>query len=177
MSNWIKQTVSVAAMATAMGTTVPAMADVFIKIAEIRGESVDAKHKGEVDALSWSWSTTTSRSIAGGGAATSKPQLQDLVITKLVDAASPQFMQFATTGRRMTEVILTVRVPGKSMNDFVRIKLKDVFVTGVKLTGAQSQAQPTEEISLGFQSIEFTVTPFSGGAGITTSYNAATGKS
>ena len=29
--------------------------DYFLKLDGIPGESVDAKHKGEIDVLSWSW--------------------------------------------------------------------------------------------------------------------------
>ena len=29
--------------------------DIFAKIGDIKGESLDSKHKGEVEVLSWSW--------------------------------------------------------------------------------------------------------------------------
>ena len=33
-------------------------ADIFAKIGDIKGESLDAKHKDEVEVLSWSWGVT-----------------------------------------------------------------------------------------------------------------------
>ena len=30
-------------------------ADIFAKLGDIKGESVDSKHKDEVEVLSWSW--------------------------------------------------------------------------------------------------------------------------
>ena len=43
--------------------------DMFIKIDKIDGESKDAKHKNEIDVLSWSWGASQSGSfhVGGGG--------------------------------------------------------------------------------------------------------------
>ena len=45
--------------------------DIFAKIGDIKGESRDAKHKDEIEVLSWSWGVTQTGSVtrgAGGGA-------------------------------------------------------------------------------------------------------------
>ena len=36
--------------------------DMFIKIADIKGESGDSKHKGSIDVLAWSWGMSQSGS-------------------------------------------------------------------------------------------------------------------
>jgi hypothetical protein len=44
--------------------------DLFLKLAGIDGESTDAKHKGEIDVLAWSWGLSQDRGPAppaGGG--------------------------------------------------------------------------------------------------------------
>jgi len=178
MNSWVKQAVTAAAIATTVSTAVPALAaaDLFIKIGEIKGDSVDAKHKGEIDALTWSWGTSQSTRAAAGGAAAGRAIPQDLIITKAIDSSSPLFVQFATTGKHFAEVQLTVRIAGKSNNDFIRIKLKDVMISSMKLAGAGGQDLPTEEIALTFQVIEFTVAPPSGSPPITTTYNYATNR-
>ena len=53
--------------------------DVFLKIGDIKGESKDSKHKGEIDVLSWSWgvSQTGTMGIGGGGGA-GKANFSDL---------------------------------------------------------------------------------------------------
>ena len=45
--------------------------DFFLKIDGIPGESTDAKHKDEIDVLSWSWGAnqTGTMSYGGGGGA------------------------------------------------------------------------------------------------------------
>jgi type VI secretion system secreted protein Hcp len=45
-------------------------ADIFAKIGDIKGESLDDKHKDEVEVLSYSWGVTNSAHIptgSGGG--------------------------------------------------------------------------------------------------------------
>ena len=44
-------------------------ADIFAKIGDIKGESLDSKHKSEVEVLSWSWGVTNSGTIGRGGGA------------------------------------------------------------------------------------------------------------
>jgi len=41
--------------------------DIFAKIGDIKGESPDDKHKGEIEVLSWSWGVTQSGTMAFGG--------------------------------------------------------------------------------------------------------------
>ena len=55
-------------------------ASIFARIGTIKGESRDAKHKDEIEVLSWSWGLFQSDTIAhggGGGAGrrASRPQL------------------------------------------------------------------------------------------------------
>ena len=39
----------------------------FLKIGDIKGESNDAKHKDEIEVLSWSWGVTRPGTMAHGG--------------------------------------------------------------------------------------------------------------
>ena len=41
--------------------------DIFAKIGDIKGESLDAKHKDEIEVLSFSWGVTNSANIKAGG--------------------------------------------------------------------------------------------------------------
>ena len=45
--------------------------DIFAKIGDIKGESLDDKHKDEIEVLSWSWGVANAgpRSTGGGGGA------------------------------------------------------------------------------------------------------------
>ena len=63
--------------------------DMFIKIGDIKGESKDKTHKGEVDVLAWSWGMSNSGTThMGGGGGSGKVSVQDLSFTKYIDASS-----------------------------------------------------------------------------------------
>jgi type VI secretion system secreted protein Hcp len=41
--------------------------DIFAKLGDVKGESIDDKHKDEIEVLSFSWGVTTSGSVISGG--------------------------------------------------------------------------------------------------------------
>jgi type VI secretion system secreted protein Hcp len=51
--------------------------EIFARIGDIKGESLDAKHKDEIEVLSFSWGVTNSGSAgSGGGGGTGKAKFQ-----------------------------------------------------------------------------------------------------
>jgi hypothetical protein len=73
--------------------------DMFLKLAGITGESEDARHKGEIHVLAWSWDVLEAHEgQTGAGSGAGKPNFQDLAIKKLVDLASPLLL--AATAKR-----------------------------------------------------------------------------
>jgi type VI secretion system secreted protein Hcp len=54
-----------------------AAVDYFLRIDGIEGESADAKHKGEIDVLSWSWGASNTGSGAGAGGGVGRASVQD----------------------------------------------------------------------------------------------------
>ena len=65
------------AASVASTTSVVSASDIFAKIGDIKGESLDSKHKDEIEVLSWSWGTSTGTGKVKRG--TIAPQcIQDL---------------------------------------------------------------------------------------------------
>jgi type VI secretion system secreted protein Hcp len=162
MSNWIQKTVVGAVLATGLAAAVPAhAADVFIKIEGIKGESADAKHKGEIDVLSWSWGAAqSSATTARGGMAAGKAGANALLITKIIDASSPVLIQTILQGKRIPSVVLTVRRSGgKEPAEVIKIQLKDVLVSSIVLGSGAGNAQPTEEVNFQFASAQYSYSP------------------
>lgn len=75
--------------------------DMFIKVGNIKGESLDKAHKEEIDVLAWSWGLSQSGTMhmgTGGGAG--KASVQDLTFTKHVDKATTTIMLVCAKGSR-----------------------------------------------------------------------------
>ena len=67
--------------------------DIFAKIGDIKGESLDAKHKDEIEVLSFSWGVANSGAAApGGGGGAGKATFQDLSIVHRIDKATPKLL-------------------------------------------------------------------------------------
>ena len=129
--------------------------DMFIKIEGIKGESTDDKHKDEIDVLSWNWGLEQSGAIhpGPGGGGAGKVSVHGLSITKRTDAATPKLMLACANGRHIKQASLTVRKPGASHLEFVRIKMDDVLVSSVS-NSVSGDDSITEDVALNFSKVE-----------------------
>jgi type VI secretion system secreted protein Hcp len=132
--------------------------DIFAKLGDIKGESLDDKHKGEVEVLSWSWGVTNAVTLPGTGAGAGKAKFQDFSFTHKIDKASPVLMQACATGVHLKEATITHRKPGKGQQEFLIIKMNDVIITA--LTDADSSdGGSTETVSLVFAKVDVEYKP------------------
>lgn len=138
-------------------------ADIFAKIGDIKGESLDKAHKSEVEVLSWSWGVAQTSSLAygggGGGAGTGKATFQDLHFTHVVDAASPNFLMACASGQHIKDAKLTARKAGGTQQEYLVIKMSDVMITSVSDSGHEGSAPPSESVSLHFGKVELEYKP------------------
>ncbi len=104
--------------------------DIFAKIGDIKGESRDAKHKDEVEVLSWSWGLSQT---GGTGAApgSGKASFSDFHFTHHIDKASPLLMAACATGKHIKDATITNRKAGKGQQEFLIIKMNDIIITSV----------------------------------------------
>ena len=129
-------------------------ADIFAKLGDIKGESLDDKHKDEIEVLSFSWGLTNLATFAaGGGAGAGKVSFQDLSIVHPVDKSSPQLMRACATGAHLKEATLVQRKAGKGQQEFLIVKMNDVVITSVTHSAA-SGPTATETVSLAFAKVE-----------------------
>jgi len=133
-------------------------ADVFLKLGDIKGESSDDKHKGEIDVLAWSWGVSNPTSMeSGGGGGRGKASFHDLVITHHIDKASPNLLKMCATGEHIKEATLTQRKQGKGQQEYLLIKLTDVMVSSVQDGGTGDQL--TENFTLAFAKVDLEYKP------------------
>ncbi len=132
--------------------------DIFAKIGDIKGESLDAKHKDEIEVLSWSWGVTNPHPAgAGSGGGAGKASFRDLSFTHNIDRASPLLLKGCATGQHLKEATITHRKAGKGQQEFLIIKMNDVIVTSV--SSGDSENTHVETVSLAFAKVDLEYRP------------------
>jgi len=122
--------------------------DIFAKIGTIKGESLDEKHKDEVEVLSWSWGVSQEGSMGhGSGGGSGKANFSDLHITHYIDKASPVLMAACANGEHIKEATITARKAGKGQQEYLIIKMNDILITSVQPSGSGGDAA-VESVSL-----------------------------
>src|ERR1700686_5750090 len=138
-----------------------ALFDAFLKLDGIKGESADAKHKGEIDIMSFSWGVSqTGVSATGGGGGAGKVSFQDIHFTKKTDASSPLLMLNCASGAHIKEGNFVVRKAGGTQLEYLKIKLTDILISGGKDHGSSSGGDiPSESVTINFAKVEYSCQP------------------
>ena len=132
--------------------------DTHIKFDGIDGESTHKDHKGEVAVLSWSWGLTSAAGAStGAGAAVRKAVPQEMRIVHRYDKASPMLAKQAVQGTRLPSAVLTARKAGEGQKDFLKITMKEVFITSVQ--ASEGGEGPSEEVAMSYGTIDFEYRP------------------
>lgn len=147
------------AAAAAIGATnAVAAADIFAKIGDIKGESTDDKHTGEIDVLAWSWGVNGS--IAGDKKNPGVPACgEPLSIDKLVDKASPLLVTGAALNTTYPTAKLSVHKAGKEPLEFLVVNLTGVTVKAVVNGGPDAAGAMKERVTLAYTSATFSYSP------------------
>ena len=112
--------------------------DYFLRIEGIEGESADAKHKGEIDVLSWAWGASNSGAVSvGGGTGAGKATIQDLQFTTPLSKASPKLFLACATGQHLKQAKLTAVRAGAKQAEFLTLTLSDVMVSSYQTGGSE----------------------------------------
>ena len=147
--------------------------DSFLKLDGIKGESVDSKHKDELEILSFGFGAENSGAHgAGGGAGAGKASFHDLHFVHRLDRASPRLLLACASGQHIKEATITVRKAGGQQLEYLKIKLTEVLVTSYQLGGSGGgDSVPLGELSLNFVKLrmDYTEQNVKGSAGATTS--------
>lgn len=134
--------------------------DMFLKIDDLEGESVDDVHAGEIDILAWSWGLSQSGTMhmgAGGGAG--KVAVQDISVTKYVDSATHALVKKCCNGAHFEEAILTIRKAGEMPLEYMILTMKQVIVSAVSTGGSGGEDRITENVTLNFKEFALEYVP------------------
>ncbi len=87
--------------------------DIFLKIDGIDGESMDDKHKNEIEVLSWRWNIHQESTMhAGSGLGSGKVSVTNLDFDHYIDRASPNLFKYCASGKHIPQAILVMRKAG-----------------------------------------------------------------
>jgi type VI secretion system secreted protein Hcp len=152
--------------------------DMFLKIDDIEGESVDDVHAGEIDILSWSWGMSqsgTTHSGPGGGAG--KVNVQDLSFVHYVDKSSANLMKMCCNGKHFEEATLVVRKAGEMPLEYMIVTMKSGLISSVSTGGSGGEDRITENVTLNFSEFKTEYVPQmadgSGDASVIVGWNIA----
>lgn len=137
------------------------MADMFIKIGSVPGESPDEIYAGSdgwIQVEDWSWGMSQEAAgHVGTGIGAAKAHVSDIDVRHRVDAASAELMKHCCKGTHHPEAELIVRKAGGAPLDFLKIKMGHVLIAGVNTAGAGAN-ELMETVSLHFQEVKVTYT-------------------
>ena len=135
-------------------------ADMFLKLDDLKGESIDDKHKDEMDVLAWSWGASQSGSAhVGSGGGAGKVSVQDVSITKYVDKASANLLKFCCNGKHFDEAVLTVRKAGTTPVEYLKLTMNGGIIASVSTGGSGGEDRLTENVVINFAKFKFEYTP------------------
>ncbi len=136
--------------------------DYFLKIEGIPGESMDDKHKEEIELESWSWGETQSGAASHGGAGggAGKVSMQDFHFVMTINKASPNLFLHCATGKHIAKAQLTCRKAGDKPQEYMKIYFKDLLISSFQTSGANGSGMlPQEQISFNFSEIKYEYSP------------------
>jgi type VI secretion system secreted protein Hcp len=129
--------------------------DCHLKMKGVDGESIHKDHKGEIDVHTWSWSVTNASSAgSGGGSGVGKATPGDVTFSHNFDKASPVLAKNCASGKHFDDAVFTCRKAGEEQHDFLKVTLKQVFITSVHV-GATGGGEVGETVTLSYGDIEF----------------------
>ena len=138
--------------------------DAFLKIDSIPGEAGDDKHADWIEVQSFSHGISqpsTVLGISGGAVSAEKPVLEDFVVVKHMDKASPKLYLACTSGERLPEVTMEITRSEGDKQKYFEYVLTDVIISSTSPQGSTQSGddRPLEEVSFNFGKIEWTYSP------------------
>jgi type VI secretion system secreted protein Hcp len=135
--------------------------DMFLKIDDIKGESIDGTHKDSIEVLAWSWGMSQSGSThTGQGSGAGKVNVQDISFTKPIDRSTPNLMKFCCAGGHFKSAVLTIRkAGGKKPIEYLKITMNNVIISSMSTGGSGGEDRLTENVTLNFGEFKLEYTP------------------
>lgn len=133
--------------------------DFHIKLSGVEGESDHKDHKGEITIHSWSWGVSNASSaVSGGGSGKGKAQPGEFIFRHDYDKSSPTLAKHCVSGKHFDTLVLTCRKSGEGQQEYLKITLKEAFITSLNPEGAPG-GDVVEEVHVSYKDVEFAYKP------------------
>jgi type VI secretion system secreted protein Hcp len=128
------------------------MAEMFLQLDGIEGESLDFAHKGEIEIKNWEWHTHNHvRWDVNQGGQSTKVEVKEIELKKICDKASVTLNQCCVTGKHIKSGKITCRKnDGEQKVEYLVVTLKDIMVSRVDWSGDGESQALDETVALSF---------------------------
>jgi type VI secretion system secreted protein Hcp len=124
----------------------------FVKIEDIKGESVDTDYKDWIDIMTWTWGMTQSGNAhQGSGAGTGQVSVRDVSFTKYVDKSTPVLAKWCCSGKAFGKAQLVVCKAGDKKVPYLTLAMTDGLISSCSHGGASHDERLVETVSLHFR--------------------------
>lgn len=134
-------------------------ANTYLKYGNIKGETTADDFKDMITVLSMDWGTQRELTSYTGTAMdreASSTRLNDIVITKLQDNASPELFKEATIGKGQ-KAVFHITKQGDKVEEIMKIELTDAMISSYQMS--VSGDRPIETIVISYTELMMTVKP------------------
>lgn len=155
-----------AALAACLMLAMPAFAAGYLKLGDIKGESVAKGHENWIEiSLVTEGAETAAASATGSARASNRVTILPVVVTKEIDSATPQIRSTLIAGATLKEVVI-------DYGD-LKLEMKDVRITSV--TSAVEGGRHEETVVLVPGQMTWSTAAAKGAGRIEASFNTRTG--
>ena len=139
------------------------MANIFVKIDGVPGESEVDAHKGEIEVLSFSMGAVQPVSgtpSSAGGATSASVEFSNVTMTKFVDKSTPKLYKFCASGNHINSITFSFHRAAKdgSTVKYMEIVLTNTIIANISTSGSGGEDILVENLSLNFGAIQITYT-------------------
>jgi type VI secretion system secreted protein Hcp len=137
------------------------MIDCHLKLDGVKGEATHVKHKEEVELQTVAWNVSNASNPSGGGMAVGKGKPGNVSFSKKFDVSSPVISKHCAAGKHFKDATISFAVAGAKQEDFLVVKLKEVFITSHAISASQG-GEVSDQVTMSFGDIEFAYKPQKG---------------
>jgi type VI secretion system secreted protein Hcp len=155
------------------------MGDMFLKLYDIDGESLDDRHHREIEIAGWSWNLNQPASTKlGHQDSASKVDVASIKIEKYFDMASVTLVKYATLGQPIRHAMLSCRKnAGVNPDDtahkihYLILTFENLMIKSITWAGKGTETIIPETLELSFSEFELKYAIQDSSGGVVVAHN------